>query len=503
MPSSIKRVTQLTDVTVTAPKISLGPISIPTPRVTGREKAVNLDFIDEDERSINEIFFESIYPGETSSVKEITITNGGTGNVNLTLRCVESVTNPMGSALDTYLSTYLSLDQIDYSNSLDVTVNSGGSQTFYIRYQPPSTAKVGEKQWTFNPIINDTESGAPPGWENYRDWLYYDYFTVTGKGNETPYPISITIPYSAGIMNNDFSDIRFVNVSGEELGYYIATKTDGQSATFWLDIPIPTENQVFTIYVYSGNPNALSESNINNVDRWTEDWVLNDVNYPHNGSYYDDGKFSVLDKRIILCDGNYDGGNAVNYQTFADSFIFKSNISLGYESFIFWFYLADTNNYIRVGRFKRVNFGHYWQIDKVTNGTTTTLATTSSSPYDGAYYTGPLQIEVVKNTSIKIYLGSTLKLQYNGEFPQSGDKNGFYAFNSYWSQNYGRCYIDQPLFSSNNKFTLPTVSNLSGTWKFVSKNLEIKAGLLFKHKYLPGITPKIHQSVKIGGHLYD
>lgn len=492
----------MTDAIVNCPTFTLGPVSIPTPRVTGRKKSVNLDFTDEEGRTINELFFESVYAGELPRQKIITITNGGTDNVNLKLQCIQSETNPLGLDIETYLSTFFSVDQINYQKTLDVTVASGGTQTFYLKYQPPSTASPGEKEWTFNPVINDTESGAPPGWDDHRDWLYYDTFTVTGKGDDTKYPMVLTIPYSADIMNTDFSDIRFVNEAGEELGYYIKSKTDGSTATFWIQSIIPDLNETITIYVYSGNPNALTKSDINSVKEWTEDWDLNNENNLKYTQYTLSSAFNLEELGITLIDNTatYQEGNATNNETINDNFVMKTTLQLDYNSFYFYFYLADINNYVVIKRDKVINWAHRWSIGYKSNGTWTELISTEA--VYPAQDSGFLRVEIVKNTSIKVYWKGNLILSYIGNFPQAGGKNGFGAYDD-WAGTHQPIYIRQPYFVTNEDYDVPTVSSLTGTWKFVSKNLEIKAGLLFKSKYLPSVTPEIKHGLKIGNYFYE
>jgi len=502
----------MVDALVTSPTIAGGAVSIPVPRVTGREKSVNLDFIDENGMTINELHFESVVPGEMPREKEITITNGGTSNVNLTLQCIASVINPLGSGLDTYLSTFFSTDQIAYSNTLDVTVNSSGSQTFYLKYLPPSTAIPGEKQWTFNPQINDTESGAPPGWENYRDWLYYDYFTITGNGTaETDYPIEKTILYSVGMMNTDFSDLRFVDENGTELNYGIYSKTDSDTATFIIELPVlPATPDTARIYVYTGNPNALSQSNLNDVvlfydnfsgtvldnEKWIEDAgsITQSIN---------NGRLEVTTATSCRIEGLGSWCSRLKAAaTLTDKYRVKANVGIvnSYSVGFMGIALGNSldNTTAAISGFSNLGGqpGDTYLWSQVNNHTQ------AYESYGGVQeYSVDVKIDVEDGVA-KIYVNNILKSE--GDIDTTLPDGLFIVVGAQppgWGY-YIPGFLDNVLITKHIE-NEPTISDLSGTWKFVSKNLEIKAGLLFKSKYLPGVTPIVKHSVKIGGYVYD
>ena len=498
--------------------MALGAVSIPAPRVTGREKSVNLDFIDEEGLTINEVHFESVFPGEMPREKEITITNGGTSNVDLTLQCIASVINPLGSGLDTYLSTFFSLDQVAYANTLDVTVNSGGTETFYLKYLPPSTAVPGEKEWTFNPQINDTESGAPPGWENYRDWLYYDYFTITGNGTaETDYPIEQTITYSVGMMNTDFSDLRFVDEDGTELNYGIYSKTDSSTATFIIELPVlPATPDTARIYVYSGNPNALSNSNLDSVSLFndtfadasidTDKWTLN-----AHGSIT--GSIVSGEYQVSTCQN---GWNAILSQhqanvTLPTAFRILAKTKLNRTAGAtvedgIGLSRSDGASIFKVGYTNRDGNANHWQVTVMAGNYSNLGVGWSTANYwychksAGSPDSRVWDVRVI-GTNFSIYeagvkVCDATTTDTPTDLAIQADKSS-----SGWPHPTFVGYDD--IFLLKYMANPPTTGALSGTWKFVSKNLEIKAGLSFRSRYLPGITPSVKHSVRIGGYVYD
>jgi len=66
-------------------------------------------------------------------------------------------------------------------------------------------------------------------------------------------------------MRSDCGDIRFTDANGNPLNYWIESGCNTANTVIWVKVPsIPANGQV-TVYMYYGNPNALSESNPNNV----------------------------------------------------------------------------------------------------------------------------------------------------------------------------------------------------------------------------------------------
>jgi len=69
--------------------------------------------------------------------------------------------------------------------------------------------------------------------------------------------------YLAGKSRADFGDVRFADNDGVTLlDYWIESKVNGDHAIFWVKVidDLSTVNR--TIYIYYGNPNATSESNV-------------------------------------------------------------------------------------------------------------------------------------------------------------------------------------------------------------------------------------------------
>lgn len=90
---------------------------------------------------------------------------------------------------------------------------------------------------------------------------------ITTSETASNYPLYINVSYDPD-MQTDFDDIRFSDESGTILAYYLDEKVDGSWATFYVKLPT-LDNE--TIYMYYGNPDAVSESNGENVFTFFED----------------------------------------------------------------------------------------------------------------------------------------------------------------------------------------------------------------------------------------
>ena len=77
----------------------------------------------------------------------------------------------------------------------------------------------------------------------------------------TDFQVEMNISYQNGMKSN-FSDIKFEDGDGNTIPYWIEEKVDGEYAIVWIKVPyIPANGGDATVYMYWGNPNAISESN--------------------------------------------------------------------------------------------------------------------------------------------------------------------------------------------------------------------------------------------------
>ncbi len=93
-------------------------------------------------------------------------------------------------------------------------------------------------------------------------WTKRKEITVTNSNPTvlTDYELKITTSYDSD-MQADFDDLRFTNLAGTELGYWIETKTNSVSANVWVKINSLAASSDTKIYVYYGNNSVSTTSN--------------------------------------------------------------------------------------------------------------------------------------------------------------------------------------------------------------------------------------------------
>jgi len=96
-------------------------------------------------------------------------------------------------------------------------------------------------------------------------WSKRKAITLNNSGPAlTDYQVKVGVTYDSD-MQADFDDIRFRASDGTtELNYWLESKTDSTSATFWVNVPSLSIGDN-TIYLYYGNSSASSESSGSNT----------------------------------------------------------------------------------------------------------------------------------------------------------------------------------------------------------------------------------------------
>ncbi|MDY9922801.1 DUF2341 domain-containing protein [Methanobacterium sp.] len=462
----------MTDVTITGPAAT-ATITTPVGEVITQSRGTFLKLMDSQGIRIEEVHFESVFPGEMPWQQIFTIGNYGTGSTDILIDTRASETNQQGLDLETYLSTFLSLDGIIYTPSLEFSIGANATQEFYVKYQPPSTATPGEKQWKLHVEIPETEE-TPTVSNN---------FLVTSTHTEplTNVEATIIIPYVADVMRPDFGDIRFFNGT-TELGYYIWSKTDGVSATFVMRIPyLPGSATPLEITVYAGNPDATTTSNPLDVYLFFDDFqgdTINTTKWP-NGS-----GASVSDGILTLTNGTL---------TFAGTWTPPFGLELGIHE-----YIGQTD-------WRAMGINHagqswdpaYWLGYYVSNGTHYLQSNGCTSVTRELTYPTVLEMRMESKDVYKNY--------HNGELYQEATGRNYstpltlYLYAG-WYRN-STMKLDYVIIH-HLQTHVPEVGSLK-LWEQVKIDAEIKAGLIYKSKYLPGITPEVKHGLKIGNYFYD
>jgi len=192
-----------------------------------------------------------------------------TGYQDTTLR------RPSGFPVD--ISSYVTSGQqitIKVDASSEVNYDPGGG--FYYKYQITITGSGKQYVWKSTSGLSSQQSDtitvphtggsvtatyemcALPGWQHRKEVIIDN----TGySGTLTDYQVEVYVPYFSG-MKGDFSDIRFTDSDKVTLlSYWIQEYAYKSYAIVWVKVPSIPARSTKAIYLYYGNPSAISQSN--------------------------------------------------------------------------------------------------------------------------------------------------------------------------------------------------------------------------------------------------
>jgi len=100
----------------------------------------------------------------------------------------------------------------------------------------------------------------------------------------TDFQIPITFDSASligeGKMRTDCGDLRFTDINGSSLSYWIQSGINTENTLVWVKVPLIPANSLTTIYMYYGNPSATTEGNgsatfeffddFENLDKWNK-----------------------------------------------------------------------------------------------------------------------------------------------------------------------------------------------------------------------------------------
>lgn len=465
----------MTDATITGVTATTGEAYAPAGAVETVQMEYALFLYNSDGEDFPEIHYESIHPGVSAVIQQFTLSNRGENPVDVTIEPVASTINPLGNGLETYLSTYLSTDQSTWTKSLPYTLNGLTDLDFYMKWQPPSTATLGEKQWTLHVGLDEEEAAT----------LYINSFTVTSTatGTETNIEITKTIPYESGMMRTDFGDVRFY-LGATELSYHLKTYTTGVTADFVIKIPEIDASETLTISVYSGDPDGVTTSDPDNVYLFYDDFLgtsIDTTKWPTRS-----GTYSVADGILTLTSGSLRPN-----VTFTPPFSVEMRITER----------SGNNTWNSAGL---NHAGQEWDI-----------ATFLGYSYTGDLGAWTLHSQGCSNVTETLSFPTNLEMKvasnavydnYHDGVWYQGRTGGTYSspWTLYlWAGSYRTTTIklDYIIF---HKYPTsdPTISDL-GTWSHGVTDKEIKGGVLYQTQDLPELESEIRYGCKVGGVSYE
>jgi len=114
-------------------------------------------------------------------------------------------------------------------------------------------------------------SGTYTAW--HRDWPYMKEIKITNSGTAQPeYVLPLEINKVSGHMEDDFSDLRFVNVVGSlvyDLEYWVGDY-NSYEADIWVRVTPEIPGGTSYIYMFYGDDSAPSNSNFNTMFMWDD-----------------------------------------------------------------------------------------------------------------------------------------------------------------------------------------------------------------------------------------
>ena len=155
------------------------------------------------------------------------------------------------------------------------------------------------------------------------------HINSSSDGALTDFQIKLIISYESA-MQADFDDIRFAEIDGSYINYWIESKTDSTTATIWIKTNVPASGGK-DIYIYYGNSSLSNNSDGRNTfivyDRYenvTEQWTESD---PNNRIEID----RTTDNRVEITDiGDMDNNTYVYLDKGSDigDFIYKTSVEV-------------------------------------------------------------------------------------------------------------------------------------------------------------------------------
>ncbi len=111
---------------------------------------------------------------------------------------------------------------------------------------------------------DDGTSDNNPSYSPMPGWRFRQEINISNTaGDLTDYQVKITVDYDSD-MQSDYDDLRFVDANSNNLSYWIENYTSSK-ATVWVNVTFLESNTNTTIYMYYGNPDAISKSNGENT----------------------------------------------------------------------------------------------------------------------------------------------------------------------------------------------------------------------------------------------
>lgn len=236
-----------------------------------------------------------------SITKEITVSPNAPTSLSSTV--VNTTTTNLSWVDNTASETGFQIYRCEGSGCNPSPVSEGGTGVL-VGTSGPSVTNYQDNSLCRSTTYGYKVRAVSEGLSNGKGGCWTRRKLLTINNFQPNFQIKLTINYEAG-MQTDFDDIRFYDATDNlELPYFIESKTDGVSAVVWFKT-----GRNNNIYIYYGNPNAISSSDGYKVFEFFDDFE--DGNYDgwsRENSYY--GSVSIVSGSPY---GNYRVRNYHNY----------------------------------------------------------------------------------------------------------------------------------------------------------------------------------------------
>lgn len=462
-----------------------------TPKAPTYQKYPLVELQNVDGLKIYELVFPDINPG--TKIEQTLILQNNTSNpINYSFTPT-STEEQVGSDIDTINSTYFSTDGTSWSKSITVEIPADDTITVYVRYQPPSTAFVGEKEWL---IMNSHDAFTAPPLEG---WLFVGKYPISGSidGELTDHQVEVVLPYQP-IMNTDFSDIRFRTADDVNIPYYEKEKVDEDYCIFTLKVPtILASPNITDVFIYAGNSDATSESSVLDTYIFGDEMEADyEDKWETLSGSYQTPSYTVVAGRNAISFNRTSGCKAK-----VDPFGFPFKVE-------FECMATQYNNRILYCQDETPNLStpERYAVDMDLDDRTTGLegirkdnvfiSPTQNKYGEGAWFEGLLIVDEGGNHSLQLGNNTPLTVVDNTY------TSGYFAIGHYIQSAYypGVGYFSKLLVS---KYTPnpPVAGNLEG-WN-INQNLQVKGGILWQEPDLEGLDLEPGVKIKIGSEYYE
>ena len=235
-------------------------------------------------------------------------------------------------------------------------------------------------------------------------WKYRRWINITETNGVNENNVTLRLLFNGS--NIDFSktngnDLRFI-FNGNEINYWIQYwNQTNESAIIWIKLPYLNAYSTETVWVYYGNPNASSESNLSsvlfydNMEHGTSNWIYNGL-WHLTSHRYDSPTHSFWYGNEST--GNYDTGSANSGNLTTSHWIhLYDNAQL-----VYWEYRQTEQS---------SNYDHAWVQISTDNSTWTTIDNSYNND-PGSNKTIDLSSYANQNVLIRFYF-NTVDQYYN------------------------------------------------------------------------------------------